>query len=323
MSNTIAVADWLDHMDREYLSTFIKDGGAAVKFAVAAGEERQALAEGLRARCEQRQFLFVALDAVTSRVHMPQDVFFGLAAKIDWRRLAGRVVLRLLAEEAYRVEGIEADGAVNVIDAVAQANGIASESVLLALRPALERKVTHNTHMASRAFRVAMTHLCHFEREGADLADPEEYAGQPLLDWLTGVNPRISNVRSFGIHTPVNRTTARYFIESALYWVRRAGYSGTVLLLDNTRVTLARNPRDGKRFYTRPMTMDHYELLRELIDDADRLPGSLLVTLTNHAFVDEQAPRGWAIYQALRTRVMDDVRDRNIANPVAALVRLS
>ena len=77
------------------------------------------------------------------------------------------------------------------------------------------------------------------------------------------------------------------------------------------------------RYYTRAMTMDHYELLREFIDDVDRLSGSLLVTLTDYTFVDEQSARGWAIYPALRTRVMDDVRDRNIANPVAALVRLS
>ena len=105
--------------------------------------------------------------------------------------------------------------------------------------------------------------------------------------------------------------------------MRYAGYSGTLILLDNTRVTLPRNPKDGTRYYTRAMTIEHYELLREFIDDVDRLPGTLLVALTDYTFVDEQSMRGWGIYPALRTRVMDDVRDRNIANPVAALVRLS
>ena len=319
MTNAIPVAEWLNHIDREYLSTFIKDGGAAVKFAVTAEERRQVLIEELKARSEERKHIFVVLDAVTSRVHMPQDVFFGLASQIDWRLLARRVVLRLLSEKAYRVDGIEPNGAVNIIDAVAQANGIEPQSVLIELRPALEREVTKNANMA-RAFRVAMTYLCLFERESAA---PEEYAGQPLLDWLTGTSTRIGNVKPFQIHTPINRTTARYFIESALYWVRQAEFSGTVILLDNTRITLSRNPRDGMRYYTRAMTMDHYELLREFIDDVDRLSGSLLVTLTDYAFVDEQSARGWAIYPALRTRVMDDVRDRNIANPVAALVRLS
>lgn len=319
MTQAIPVADWVRHIDREYLSTFIRDGGGAVKFAVIASERMPDVARKLQALCTEQERLFVALDAITCRVHMPQDLFFRLAAQVDWQLLARRVVLRLLSKQAYRVDGIDPNGTANVIDAVARANGIEAQSVLFELRPALEREVTRNANMA-KAFRVAMTHLCHFERERAATG---EYAGQPLLDWLTGANARISNIKPFHIHTPINRTTARYFIESALYWVRYAGYSGTLILLDNTRVTLHRNPKDGKRYYTRAMTIEHYELLREFIDDADRLPGTLLVALTDYTFVDEQSLRGWGIYPALRTRVMDDVRDRNIANPVAALVRLA
>ena len=218
MTNAIPTTEWLNHIDREYLATFIKDGGAAVKFAVTPEEGRHVLVEELKARCEERNHLFVVLDAITSRVHMPQDVFFGLASQIDWRMLARRVVLRLLSEKAYRVDGIEPNGAGNIIDAVAQANGIEPQSVLIELRPALEQEVTKNANMA-RAFRVAMTYLCLFERESAT---PEEYAGQPLLDWLIGTNTRIGNVKPFQIHTPINRTTARYFIESAyIGYVRR------------------------------------------------------------------------------------------------------
>ena len=319
MNNAISVADWLGHMDREYLSTFIKDGGASVKFAIVSQENVQALREALRSRCEELGYVFVTLDALARRVHMPQDIFFGLASQIDWRVLARRLILRLLAEEGYRVEGIDARDAVNVIDNIARANHLETQFVLTDLRPRLQDKVFRDPGMA-KAFRVAMTHLCLKEMEQAGSG---EYAGQPLLDWLTGVDTRIGNVRPFQVYTPVNRTTARYFIESALYWVRHAGYSGTVILLDNARVTVSRNPRDGGRYYTRAMTTDHYEVLREFIDDADRLPGSLLVVASDEAFVDEHSPRGWGMYAALRTRVMDDVRDRKVVNPVAALVRLS
>ena len=34
MSNTISIRDWLRRIDEEYLSTFIKDGGASIKVAV-------------------------------------------------------------------------------------------------------------------------------------------------------------------------------------------------------------------------------------------------------------------------------------------------
>ena len=72
--------------------------------------------------------------------------------------------------------------------------------------------------------------------------------------------------------------------------------------------------------------MEHYELLREFIDGLDRLTGTLLVVVTSHDFLDDSSDRrsrGYGIYQALRTRVLDDVRDRNLVNPVASLVRLS
>jgi hypothetical protein len=173
----------------------------------------------------------------------------------------------------------------------------------------------------ARDFRVAMSHLCLAEDIGFN---DDAYVGQPLIDWLTGANARIGNVKHFAVHTPVNRTTARHLMESAFYWIRYAGYGGVVIFLDNTRVTLPRRPQDGSRYYTKAMVIDHYELLRELIDSADRLSGALVVVAANPDFLDEDTrSRGFGSYEALMTRVMNDVRDRNQANPMASLVRLS
>lgn len=315
MSNTIPIQEWLEVIDSEYLSTFIKDGGASVKFAITPDERKAELYGALKDRCEALDYVFVALDAATSRVHMPQDIFFALATQIDWRLSARRMVRRLAEEKGFNVEGVAiAEANDNIYDALGRANQIEARFVLQEIRPELERKVFRNQNMA-RDFKVAMTHLCRSLDSGE--------SDQPLLDWLTGVNTRISNVRPFSIRTSINRTTARHFIESALYWVRHAGHAGTAVFLENSRVTVARNPRDGKRYYTRPMTIDHYELLREFIDDVDRLASTLLVVVTNYDFIDEQAARGWRIYSALQTRIMDDVRDRNLVNPIAALVRLA
>ena len=317
--NTVPIDEWLNVISDEYLSTFVKDGGAAVKFAVAAEERRVVLREALKSRCEDLGYVFAALDAAECRVHMPQDVFFGLASQIDWRLLARRAVLRLLAKKGYPVDGIDPNGVIDVVGSIARGGNLDSSFVLTELKRALGEAVFKNPDL-TKAFRVAMTELCNTEREAIESG---HYAGQPLLDWLTGADTRIGNVRLFNIYTRIDRTTARYFIESTFRWVRQAGYAGTVLLLDNARVTLVRNPRDGRRYYTRAMTIDHYELLRELIDDVDRLSGALLAVVTDREFIDEQSRRGYGIYPALRTRVMDDVRDRNLANPVASLVRLS
>ena len=314
MSNSIPIQEWLGFIDSEYLSTFVKDGGASVKFAVTPEERKPELYRSLKARCEELDYVFVELDAVTSRVHMPQDLFFALAKQIDWQVLAQRMVRRLAEEKGFSVDGVAvADANDNIYSSLARANGSEATLVLQEIRPEIVSRVMRNQRMA-RDFKVAMYHYC-TSLDGGE-------SKQPLLEWLTGVNTRISNVRPFSIRTSINRTTARHYIESALYWVRHAGHAGTALLIENSRVTLARRPKDGSRYYTRAMTIDHYELLREFIDDVDRLAATLMVVVTNNEFIDEQSARGWRIYSALQTRIMDDVRDRNLVNPVAALVRL-
>ena len=50
MSNTIAIQEWLGFIDSEYLSTFVKDGGASVKFAVTPEERKPELYSSLSRR---------------------------------------------------------------------------------------------------------------------------------------------------------------------------------------------------------------------------------------------------------------------------------
>ena len=319
MPNPIPLNDWLDAMDAEYLSTFIPDGGASVKFVVAPEDRRAELATRMRERLDGKDYAFVALNAATMRAHMPQDIFFAMANQLDWRLLARRAVLRLAAERNYRIEDIDPASS-NVFDAVARANGLEAQSVVQEMRPAIQDEIAKNYRMP-RDFRAAMSHLCLSEAA----AGADGYAGQALLDWLRGPVP-IRNVRQFSVHTPINRTTARYFIEAALFWIRFAGCAGTVILFDNARVTVAKNPKkDDLRYYTRAMTIDHYQLLREFIDGVDRLTNTLVAVVTDQEFLDDdlRSPRGYSIYPALMTRVMDDVRDRNLVNPVASLVRIA
>ncbi len=321
MANTIPLLDWLDVMESEYLSTFIPDGGATVKFAVTSDQLKVSLHEAARERCGKLGMVFLSLDAASRRAHMPQDLFHGLASSVDWRKAARRMILKLAKDRTYLVEGIDPFSDSNVFEAIAEVNGLEHQFVLSNLRPQLQERVYREPLMA-RDFRVAMTQLCLAE----DTRAGEPYGGQPIVDWLTGSNTRISSVRPFSIYTPINRTTARHFFESALFWLHHVGYSGTVILLDNSRVTLARNPRDGSRYYTRAMVLEHYEMLREFVDATDRLTATMLIVATTNDFLDEDTgsrSRGFGNYQALMTRVIDDVRDRNMVNPVASLVRLS
>ena len=72
--------------------------------------------------------------------------------------------------------------------------------------------------------------------------------------------------------------------------------------------------------------MDFYQILREFIDSADLLSASMIVSCCEVAFLDQETDlqsRGVGIYPALRYRIIDDVRDKRMENPAAALCRLT
>lgn len=318
MANTINVDDWLKFIESEYLSSFIRESGASIKFAVTPEEKKLEICQALSEHCADLGYVTVHLDAVATRVHMPQDIFVGIAHQLDWRQLARQVIVRLAGEADLRIDGVDSSSSDNIFESIGMVNRIDAQSVLHELRPQIVTKVFRNDQMA-KDFRTAMFQLCLNEN-----VRNLDYQGQPLVDWLTGLHSRMSYVKQFYIYTSINRTTARHFIESLLYWIQFAGYAGTVILLDNSRVTVAPNPKDGLRFYTKAMMLDHYELLREFIDGTDRLTGTLVIVLTNSEFLDEEpGSRGFGSYRALMTRVMDDIRDKNLVNPVASLVRLA
>ena len=320
MSNTLQIQEWLDVLRDEYLAGFVKDGGSAVKFAVPLKDDlNQLFEQAFRSMASRLGYLVVGVDSGETRVHMPQEIFFAIAAQVEWRQLARRIVLRLCDGLPYSTDGIDPASDTPILEAVSAANAVEESQIALDLRRRLPQEITSNSNM-SRDFRLAMTHLCLTEMGGGG----DNLEAMPIIEWLTGRSRRISNVRAYNIYNGIVRTNSRHFLESLLYWVRLAGYSGTAVLLNDSRVTLRQNPRDGLRFYSRSAVMDHYELLRELIDGTDRLEGLFMVVLANPDFLDEN-PRGkgYSIYQALMGRIADEVRDRSQANPMSTLVRLA
>ena len=319
MTNTLALQDWLKVIEQEYLQGFVKDGGASVKFAVPEGFNLLPLVrESLAVTASNLNYVVVNVDASDTRVHMPQDIFFKIASQIDWRALARQMILNLSADVGYSTSMVDANVESPVVKTISEVNAIDERLIRIELRRRLAEAVTLNVNM-SRDFRSAMTSLCLIETDRTG----ESQEGSALIEWLTGQTSRISNVRTYSIYNRVNRTNARHFLESLLYWVRFVGSSGTVVLLDNSRILLRQNPRDGLRFYSRSAVMDHYELLRELLDATDRLEALFMVVLSNSDFLDDDpARRGFSIYRALMGRIADEVRDRNQANPMSALVRL-
>ena len=318
MTALLRSADWLPVIRDEYLDSYVARGGSSVKFAVPLGDgETPVIRAEIERLARDSGHIFVSVDAASTRVHMIDQVFFSVAEQIPWRQTVRSVIGRRVTSLGLAMPPDTADGP--LFEAIAHANELDPDYVQLELRRKVVQQVFREYRLA-KDFRVAMTQLILAELSGGHEADT---VFDTLRDWLTGANRTVSAVKPFQIYTRIHRANARFCLESAVSWVSLAGHAGTTIVMDVSRLGLARNPRDDRIFYSRAAAVDAYEVLRQFIDTSDRLTSCMIIVLAGREFLDDDpGSRGLGGYAALKFRIFDEVRDRRIVNPFASLVRL-
>ena len=317
MASSMTDVQWIEAVEREYLAKFIENGGASVKFVVCLdGVDRHAIRESLKTSADKASYLWVAVDAAETRLNFLEHVFFAVARQVPWRALA-QSMLQDAASQVKMKSPEPGDG--EFLDRLALANFINVEHAAQTLRPALGRRVLARKDLA-REFRSAMLHLASAEFSSGVDGDATRSA---ILAWLTGEERRVTSVRPYGILSPVNRSNARHLLQSTVRWLSTIEHKGLVLWLDISRISEAQRRGDGAIHYTRANVLDAYEVLRQFIDSVDESKNLLIIVSASPGFLDEEeSGRGFGCYPALRNRVIDDVSDSELANPLGALVRI-
>jgi hypothetical protein len=310
----VKLDDWLAVIGREYLSDFIPAGGAAVRFAVADAETLDVLAHGLRARAAGSGVHVVKIDLAATRLHMVQNVVFAIAAALPWERLSQARLEALVAGAGYRWPE---PGRPLLLPLLAEANGVAAHLLRRDLTQALSREIWQDARL-TQDFRNAMIALLDARLTGEDapLADA-------VLDWLRGTLRAVGQVRQAQIGRRIGRQNARAVLMSLCRWVRASGGGGVLLLLDIRQLHRERRDITEGLVYTPAAVMDCYEVLRQLIDDAEHFPGLFVAALADEAFLSDDPRRSLGQYTALQMRVWDDVRPQGGDNPLAPLVRIA
>jgi hypothetical protein len=312
----IAATEWLDILGREYLGDFVRDGGAAVKFAVVEDSEGRArLRDALARRGAAAGYRVALVDAAETKVHLIDRVFHAVARQIPWDETARAFLARTLAE-AYT---LPADPNDLTLAALAEANDVPERRLFTSVGDILWRALFRDYAM-SQEFRLAMVRLCRAQL----YPDDEPAVTEAVLAWVRGDLRRLGEVKRALIFQRVARHNARHLLASLAHWLRVTGSAGLMLILDVARCPLAvpRLERDDGVYYSRPATFDVYEVLRQLIDGTDDLEGCFVAVLAGPEFTTDPR-RSYVQYPALHYRLADEVRDRYRPNPLAALVRVA
>jgi len=308
----VALTEWLELIDKEYLNGFIVEGGAAVKFVVTDAAGRTRLAAAFAERAAGHGLILAELRGAEVKLHMVQDVFFAISRRIDWEADAQRFVEAMFERRQYRWP---APGEPIAMKEIADANQIDATILSREFNKWLSSDLMSDASMA-QDFRIAMMQLC------LNRFAPAGYEGDsvaPILQWLRGELRGLGALKSAAIYSRITRHNARAMLRSLCRWLRLAGHCGLLLTIDIHQLT--ETAPDGMR-YAPGAVMDAYEVLRQLVDDADLFAGLFLVVIADAAFIGDDAKRSVGAYTALKMRIWDDVRARARDNPLAPMVIL-
>jgi hypothetical protein len=309
---TLVLDDWLGVIGREYVESFIPAGGGGVRFAVADGAVLERVGTQLRQMAAQAGLHVVAVDLAATKLHMLQNLFFTVATALPWEAMLRTRLASFLEEAGYRAPDRATD-----LEALAASISVAPHLLRRQFNQWLTRNVWRDRGLA-QDFRHAMIALL-----TAQLTGEDEPLAAAVMEWLQGTLRSVAPLRHAHIGARIGRQNARAMLMSVCHWVRACGGKGILLLLDIRR--LNREPRevaDGLR-YSPAAVMDCYEVLRQVIDDAEHFSGLFLVALADEQLLNDNPRRSLMQYTALQMRVADDVHPHERDNPLAPLVRLA
>lgn len=308
--------DWLNIVEKEYLGSFIRDGGAVTKVAVVPEGRKEEVAEALASLGHQHRFLTTTVGAEVERVYYMDKLFHAVARQLDWDELAGSFMEERLSER------FKAPSGTRTLQHLAAHHQVDPAALRIELQELWTREI-HKDPQLSPDFRLAVLHLCRA------ITDPSDHAtriANLAKAWLRGETIGPGSLRELFVSQRINRYNARQMLSSCTRFILRSGWSGLAVTVDVTRFGLSKSWTDAEGNVHRPPTKlaatDTYELMRQCIDGTDEASTLFIAFLAGTAFLDD-ASRGLNLYPALKGRLTDDVRDRTRPNPLAPMVRLN
>jgi BREX system ATP-binding protein BrxC/D len=312
----LPIEHWLRLIEHEYFSDYLPAGGAAAKFVIADETTINRLPQAIDALARRHETLVVQLSAASTRLHMLQDVFFAMARSLPWNELLQRYIEALFTRNGYTWPRPGAD---LTMPELAQHFGVAPNLLAHSRDQWLTRDLWDDASLA-QDFRAALLGMC------LDRLSPEgtsEGPDSPVMQWLRGEKVGLALLRRYDIAARITRNSARGMLISLCHFLRKVGCHGLILVLDLRPALRAASADETRVRYSPAALMDLYEVLREIIDDIEHLPGLFVLTVTDQTLLVGDRRRTLDTYKALEMRIWPDVRPGDRQNPLAPLVTVS
>lgn len=357
----IPVSEWIDLLDREYLSDYTRSGGSVVKVVSGSDETLTGVTDSLCASALRQGYRFAVLDPAKLSpdgkkpdLHRIERFFFEVTGDVDWKGLAGTGARSYVESRGIR---IGPGRALNDIDGIAADNGRDPSDLLHQYQREFATPLIRD-HKLAIEFRSALAALSLAQLVPDTMTPTTE---EVLLNWfagrtMPGASAALKRIHIFG---RIDRSSGRYMLASFCRWLPRTGQPGLVAVLDfrpyemkrksvtqrlyevmdHIRAAVARGASQGELqailrdddaeppiSYSQAAYDQMLQMLRRFIDEIDWFEQFCLVVLVSPEYCQtEKSPsqdRHYTDYDALQTRIGLEVHDAKRSNPAAALVHL-
>ena len=289
-------------------------------------------------------------------LHRIDRFFFQVTQAVDWKAWAAMQARQYLESRGIHL----AEGrALGDLEQIALDNGRDPQDLLNQYQRELAMLQIRDPRL-SIEFRTAITALGRalLIPDAVSPTSEEVLLGWFAGQSLPGAASALKKVQ---IYERIQMTNARPMLASFCHWLPQTGHAGLVVTLDfrpyefkkiakgkrqaeqlqKVREAIARgagseelallaeehNSSEPEVFYSDAAYMQMLTLIRRFIDEIDRFERFFLVILTSPNFykdktLDPTVKRCYFDYDALQTRIGQEVHDARHANPAASLVQL-
>lgn len=295
---TVGLEPYLTVIEKEYLDTFIREGGSSFKLVVGVyGGGKTHFLYCVRDIAWKYNFAtsYVALSSTESPFHKLELVY---------RAIVNGLTPPLTPEELLSgyERGIESFIRSWYADEERKAKeeGLPSDQIVERLEAHLENIVNMESLSFTNAIKEAFRAL--MRKNDTDF--------NIICQWLKGEGYDRRSHGRFSIYQKIDRATAPQMIRSLAQWVREIGYSGLVILFDEAERIPSLSTKNKEQ---------HLSNLREIIDECGHTHFKNIMIF--YAVPDENFLEGRTqVYEALRQRLNPVFDDK--FNPTGVKIEL-
>lgn len=298
---TGGVTPLLEFFSRQYLESYIREGGSKIKFLTGCqGSGKTHFSRLLLMRAEDLQYITVHFSADSVWLHDFREIYLEILRQCDISR-----ILRGCADQIIRSMGFEPKeipGGKTFLDFLSErgeADAISKGEIRSLLRSYFTRNPRLDNTFASCCSLLTGDFLGHPQLEASNR--------ELLLAFMHGdKSVKLSQMRALGFSpSRITKYNARHLLRSLSEVVQLAGFAGMVVVIDDMEVLLRRGSSDAVH-YGRVRRDDAYECIRQLIDDIDSMRYILFLLCFDRTLTDDEN-YGMKSYQALWMRVQSEV----------------